>query len=162
MKKYVFRKYKNSYSQLFEKEKKRLLRILGNVKIEHIGSTSVPNLGGKGIVDILVGVNKNEIDKFYNKLTSSKYISMPNASDKSRFSFKKDYGLFFRRRVHIHLTWTNSKTWKETLNFKKNLIKSKNLKEKYSNLKKEAVKIANGDGEIYRKLKKDFIKINSK
>jgi len=162
MKKYVFRKYKKDYPKLFEKEKRKLFKIIPYAKIEHIGSTSIPNLGGKGIIDILVGVKRREVKKAYNQLISSGYLQMPNASDKSRFSFKKDYGLFFKRRVHVHLTWVNSKTWKETIKFKENLIKSKTLFKKYSDLKKLAIKIANGDGETYRNLKKSFIKSHSK
>ena len=163
MKKYIFREYNKKYQRLFEKEKTRLISILGNVKIEHVGSTSIEGLGGKGIIDILVGANKNKLRITENNLIKNNYILMQSTSNKERRSFKKDYGfLFFKRRVHVHLTWLNSKTWKEMLKFKKNLINSKELQKRYSNLKKEAVKLAKGDGKIYRKVKEKFIKKYSK
>ena len=162
-KKYVFRKYSKKYPYLFNKEKRMLINLLGNIRVEHVGSTSIPGLGGKGIIDILIGVNKNKIKTIENSLLKNNYILMQGASNKERRSFKKNYGfLFWKRRVHIHLTWLNSKTWKEMLKFKKALINSKSLQEKYSNLKKKAVKIAQGEGKIYRKLKEDFIKKYSK
>ena len=51
----------NEYSdvlvELFETEKKRLEKILpGSVTISHVGSSAV-GIGGKNIVDILIGVD---------------------------------------------------------------------------------------------------------
>lgn len=51
---------KPCFPEDFEAEKKRLLTLLASfpnlVSIEHFGSTAVPDLGGKGIIDILVCV----------------------------------------------------------------------------------------------------------
>ena len=43
---------------LYEEEKRRVLEHVGNkvVAIEHIGSTAVPRLGGKPIIDVMAGV----------------------------------------------------------------------------------------------------------
>jgi Uncharacterized conserved protein len=45
---------------LYEEEKCRILEVIGDmiVRIEHIGSTAVPNLGAKPIIDIVVAVNR--------------------------------------------------------------------------------------------------------
>jgi len=45
--KYVFKKYRKSYPLFFQKEKKRLKKIFPRAEIEHVGSTSIPGLGGK-------------------------------------------------------------------------------------------------------------------
>ena len=55
--------YSNNYPKLFEIEKERIKKILDNVTIEHFGSTAVPNLGGKGYIDIYVVVDKNDLNK---------------------------------------------------------------------------------------------------
>ena len=55
--------YDIKYPKLFENEKQRISKVLGNVIIEHFGSTAVPNLGGKGYIDIYVVVNKKDLDK---------------------------------------------------------------------------------------------------
>ena len=163
MNKYKFRSYSKKYPKLFEKEKQRLRKFLPNiVKIEHIGSTSVPNLKGKGIIDILIAIEKNNLNKVKEKLLEKGYIIMPHAGNKSRISFKKNYGILRNRRVHIHLTFLNSKTWKETLKFKNNLLKNLELRKQYSEIKKQAVKKAQGKGQVYRDLKNNFMKKYSK
>ena len=61
-KKYSFNKYLDIYRKLFIKEKYKLVSILPNAKIEHVGSTSIIGLGGKGIIDIAISVPKNKIE----------------------------------------------------------------------------------------------------
>lgn len=49
--KYKFRKYDPKYPLLYKRERMKLRRILGkSPKIEHVGSTAVPGLGGKGLL----------------------------------------------------------------------------------------------------------------
>ena len=163
MKKYVFRKYKFWYKYLFNLEKKRLHKILPNAKIEHVGSTSITGLGGKGLIDIMIGLKKSNWKKAEKTLLKKKYLSMENASDWNRISLKKDYGFWpFKRRVHVHLTFINSPNWKETINFKNNLLKNPKLCKEYEIIKKEAVKKAKGEGNHYRAYKSKFIKKHSK
>src|SRR3989344_5634917 len=74
MKKYVFRKYTQKYLEFFSLEKKRIVNALGfTVKIEHVGSTVIAGLGGKGIVDIVVGVSKAKLQEAKKKLEKAGY-----------------------------------------------------------------------------------------
>jgi len=162
-KKYSFYEYKENYPKLFEKEKKKLTKILPKAEIQHVGSTSILGLGGKGIIDILVVLKKSELKKAQAKLEKCGYVLMPNAMGLDRISMKKDYGfLFWKRRVHVHLTWKNSKTQREMINFKNKLMKEPKLIKYYAKLKKKAAKIAKGDGKVYRKIKNNFIKRHSR
>ena len=54
--------YETKWSLLYQMEKEALLNTLKDfsVDIEHIGSTSVPGLAGSPIVDILIGVKREE------------------------------------------------------------------------------------------------------
>jgi len=55
--KYIFRPYNPIFPELFKNEKERMEKILGdNLQIEHIGSTAVLGLGGKGVIDILISI----------------------------------------------------------------------------------------------------------
>ena len=47
-----------AWSEQFEEEKARLLEAVGEYveDIQHIGSTSVPGLGAKPVIDIMIGV----------------------------------------------------------------------------------------------------------
>lgn len=61
MREYVFRKYIPEYRAFYASEKKKIIKALGpTTKIEHVGSTAVPDLGGKGILDIVVGIPKSK------------------------------------------------------------------------------------------------------
>ena len=164
MKKYKFRKYSKKFAKLFEKEKAKLEEILPkNSKIEHIGSTSVQTLRGKGIIDILVVVNKKNMGNTKKILLQQSYKPVEKASDIDRLFFKKTYRSFLKsRRVHIHVSFKGSKSTKEVINFRNNLRKNKELQEEYGNIKKNAVQTARGDGKIYRKLKESFMKKYSK
>jgi GrpB-like predicted nucleotidyltransferase (UPF0157 family) len=164
MKKYVFRKYKFWYPKLFKKEKSKLIKLFPNARIEHVGSTSIPQLGGKGIIDVLLGLKKSNWKKAKEVLLNNKYTFMKNiVGDKDRISFMKDYCFWpFRRRVHIHVTYINSTNWKEKTNFRDNLLSSKKLCREYEKIKKEGVEKAKGDSLIYRAHKAKFIKKYSK
>ncbi|MFA5000884.1 MAG: GrpB family protein [Candidatus Paceibacterota bacterium] len=49
--------YQKSFPAQFAKIKAKLSEVLPvSAEIEHIGSTSVPGLGGKGIIDILIAL----------------------------------------------------------------------------------------------------------
>jgi len=160
MKKYVFRKYNPEHRAFFISEKKKIAKVLGpSVKIEHVGSTAIPDLGGKGILDIVVGVLKSKIAEAKKKLEEGGYEFREKASTPERLFFRIDYPCKNRkRRIHIHLTKFNSQDWKEIIGFRDYLLKHSEAVEQYIKIKIEGVKKAFGDGEKYREHKEKFIK----
>lgn len=160
MEKYVFKKYSPKYRNYYLYEKKKILNTLGpKLNIQHVGSTSVIGLGGKGIVDIALGVNKSEINKYKNKLKISGYEFRKKASTPERLFFRKDYhSVRGPRRIHLHLVVLNGNEWKNLIKFRDFLKKDKKLSSEYGDIKKKAVKTARGNGAIYKKIKNDFIK----
>jgi len=159
MEKYKFRKYNKKFPDMFRKEKAKLKNILSKANIEHIGSTSIPNVGGKGIIDIMVSVPKKEINKIKKQLQREGYILKPKAGDKDRIFFEKDYKYNGKiRRVHLHLTTNNSNVWKNAIQFRDYLIEDKGERKRYETIKMKAVKISKGEGKVYRKYKEKFFK----
>ncbi len=51
--------YNPQWPDMYETERRRICDVIGNkiLAIEHIGSTAVPRLGAKPIIDIMVAVN---------------------------------------------------------------------------------------------------------
>ncbi|MEM5471911.1 GrpB family protein [Hoeflea sp. AS60] len=76
----LFNEYRTEWPIAFEKEKKALVAEFGDVALEihHIGSTSVPGMPGKGIIDILVIVSSLMPSEAYDKpLRRLGYINRP-------------------------------------------------------------------------------------
>ena len=159
--------FSSLFPTVFEKEKERILKEINNAIIEHIGSTSVPNLDGKGYIDILVCTPKNEMKNAKNVL-----------ENKLGYEYKKDVSvigerLFFKRIAqseysketfyHLHLTYLNSKYNKEAISFREFLKSDHKYVNKYSSIKKEASKKAqkainrNEARTIYKKIKDPLI-----
>ena len=161
MKKYVFKPYSKIFPELFRKEKERITsHIKTALEIEHVGSTAVPNLGGKGIIDIAVAVKKGDMDSVSKQLQSLGYEFRPAYSTPDRFYF-----IIFlpdpeeeSRRYHVHLTYPQNSEWKEFLGFRDYLRNHPEDLQEYAEMKKRAALEANHEGERYRKLKEPMFK----
>jgi GrpB-like predicted nucleotidyltransferase (UPF0157 family) len=80
--------YDPEWPRYFEDERKLILGCIGHLirSIEHIGSTSVPNLLAKPIVDIIVGVDNLEAaDKCVGLLHSIGYDDVTPEKDQDWF-----------------------------------------------------------------------------
>lgn len=154
--KYVYKPYSNIFPQLFQKEKARISSSLKHaLAIEHVGSTAIPDLGGKGIIDIAIAVTKENMDSSSEILQKLGYQFRPSFSTPDRFYFiaylsDPEEG---SRRYHIHLTQAHSKEWKELIGFRDYLLIHPEAVAEYASLKKQAAVAANQDGNLYRKMK---------
>lgn len=165
MKKYVFKPYSTIFPELFEKEKERILaHIKMALTVEHVGSTAIPNLGGKGIIDIGIAVDKEDMGSVSKQLQDLGYEFRPAFSTKDRLYF-----IIYlpdseeeTRRYHIHLTYPENKEWKEFLEFRDYLRNHPRELKEYAELKHQAALEADHKGERYRKIKEPmFEKIRS-
>ncbi len=160
VKKYIFRKYLPEYKRFFTIENDRLKKVLGSsARIGHVGSTAVPSLGGKGIIDIVIGVSKSKTTQSKKDLENAGYEFRDKASYPERLFFRRDYPYKkVKRRVHAHLVELGGADWSEMIGFRDYLLKHPKSVQEYAKIKKEAVKKALGEGEVYRKHKEKFIK----
>jgi len=155
MDKYVFRRYSPDYPRFFRTEKARLGKVLGpSARVEHIGSTAVPGLGGKGILDVMVGVSAGKIQSSKKKLEGAGYLFRPAAGEGARLFFRRDSG---KRRIHVHLMPFNCADWREKLAFRNYLRGHPEAAAEYAKLKKAAVRKARGNREVYLASKERFI-----
>lgn len=160
MKKYVYKPYDPLFVELFQKEKERILGHVRNIAaIEHVGSTAVPGLGGKGIIDLAIGVDKSSFEAVSKGLIGLGYEFRVNGSTEERLFFRIDLPDPKEkvRRYHVHLLVHQSPVWKELVGFRDYLIAHPNVLQQYAEMKKLAASSADGDGEAYRKLKDPFI-----
>ena len=165
MKKYVFKSYNKIFPEIFEKEKEKICDFIEEtILIEHVGSTSIPNLGGKGIIDIAIAVRKQDMDSVSKQLQDLGYEFRPvfSTPDRLYFIIHRPDSEQEIRRYHIHLTYPENNEWKEFLSFRDYLRNHPNELREYAELKLKAALEADDDGERYRKIKEPiFEKIRS-
>lgn len=124
--------------EIFAREIKDVLKE-NCTKIYHVGSTSVPGLCAKPVIDIMCVVN--------NLKTAEE--SLTKIGYKSKGEFNLPLRLFFDRKTpintHIHVVKENSGEISWNLIFQDYLRKNKNAREMYANTKLNLIK-NNPDG----------------
>ncbi len=159
MGKYTFKPYNPKFKKIYLKEKAKLQKILPNkTKIEHVGSTAVLGLGGKGIIDIAILSSKKDWKKYMSLLEKKGFEYKPHPGDEKRKFMQKIIRYSGgERRVHLHLTLTKE-FWNSFISFRNYLRKNKEERDKYAKIKREGAKCAKDDGKKYGAYKMDFLK----
>lgn len=154
-------KYSESFPSLFQKEKDKLKKILGDVcLIEHIGSTAIDGVDGKGVIDIMLIYEKqDDIEIIINLLQKNGYYLANDKADRKGRTFmssggtkESDFG-----DIHLHLTIKDNETYLNAILFRDYLIKHPKEKKEYINLKYQLLESVEGDRKKYTKSKSDFI-----
>ena len=158
--------YQVGFKKIFESREKDIRECLGpRPRIEHFGSTAVPDLAGKGVIDILIGFRSGaELQAAVPKLISHGYfLSKKGQSKRGDRNFLSSREKESRvGDVHVHLVLGKSEDFKRVLRFRNRLRRNKKLRESYLKIKKEAAGSAGGKRELYTKLKSEFIEAASK
>lgn len=152
MAKYIYEDYNPKYKRQFSEQKRILKKVLPDyAKIEHVGSTAVPGLGGKGIIDIVIEVPYKKIKTTKNKLEKIGFeYRKSHIGDKKRKFFQKIIKHTGKeRRIHIHLTYPSSGYFDSFVRFRDYLRNNKKDMSEYAKVKKEAAKKAKEDGIKY-------------
>lgn len=156
MKKYVFKPYSDLYPSLFRNEKRRIQSLVfPEVLIEHVGSTAIVGLGGKGIIDIAIVVQRADMEEVKEVLQSLGYEFREAFSTPDRFFFRMDLPdpEEESRMYHVHVICPNSREWKELVEFREYLLNNPQEREAYQLLKQRAVLEADNDGKKYKQIK---------
>jgi GrpB-like predicted nucleotidyltransferase (UPF0157 family) len=82
--------FKESADNMFQKQRKRLLKQLPFAEVHHIGSTAIPGSITKGDLDVNVRVDKQEFAKAVELLKAMYAINQPNNWTATFASFKND------------------------------------------------------------------------
>lgn len=94
----------------FNEIAKRLREAIGDeaLRIDHIGSTAVPGLDAKPVIDIQISVNRLEPMTYRAALEAVGYRHRSGNPDRSKRYFRETEGM---RRTHIHVREAGS--WSE-------------------------------------------------
>jgi GrpB-like predicted nucleotidyltransferase (UPF0157 family) len=159
--------YNPKWQLEFDEIQKVLQSALSDLKvdIQHVGSTSVPGLFAKPILDIdIIIEDKGLLPKITAQLERVGYESKGEQGIPERFAFKQtsDYTpatiLQMKwQQHHLYVCYSGSLALKNHLLFRKALRSDKYLKESYSNLKITLTSDPAITMEQYTKLKTQFI-----
>ena len=109
--------YDPHWPVLFEEEAKRLRAVLDPSAIlglEHFGSTAVPGLSAKPVIDILIAVRSltDAQATFVEALQTLDYVYWADNPNKDRMFFVKGMPPFGSRRSHhVHVTEPHGEMW---------------------------------------------------
>jgi GrpB-like predicted nucleotidyltransferase (UPF0157 family) len=149
-----------SWHDVFEQERRVLQEHIGGqvLDIQHVGSTAVPGLGAKPIIDIAVAVaSPAVIPACRQQLSHLGYSDRGDAGTEGGCLFVKVRSPEVRTH-HLHIVTVDDPQWCNYLRFRDILTTDDTLRTRYGDLKKTLqVKFAR-DRKAYTDGKNDFIR----
>ncbi|MDE3000111.1 MAG: GrpB family protein [Gemmatimonadota bacterium] len=148
--------YREEWKRLFELEKENIEEAIGDYvrDIQHVGSTAIPGMSAKPILDIAVAVR--DFDE-------ARICVKPLCG--IGYEFRGENGIprrhFFRKGVprshHIHVFEERSTDWRETIRFRDCLRSNQSFAEEYKRLKQNLARRFPKDRTSYQDGKGKFI-----
>jgi GrpB-like predicted nucleotidyltransferase (UPF0157 family) len=147
-----------------EVERARLLDLLAPWLVdgvEHVGSTAVPGLAAKPIIDLMASVHDPGavVERALRRLAADGWCHVPPELDGRpwrRFFVKPDAS-GQHRRAHLHLLPCGHPRWSEQLAFRDMLRRDSLLADRYADLKRQLANQHGRDREAYTDGKAQFI-----
>ena len=155
----ILTEYSADWPQRFEAEREHLAKVFPAARIEHVGSTSVPGLGAKPIVDILLGASSlAEIEERIPMLEAMgyEYVERFNAIIPERRFFAKPPPR--PRAFHLHAVTLDCGFFRDHLAFRDALRRDPALAQAYWALKQDLARKHADDLELYTEMKSPFIR----
>jgi GrpB-like predicted nucleotidyltransferase (UPF0157 family) len=143
---------------IFEEEKRILEERLGDsaADVEHIGSTAIPGILAKPIIDIDLGVRKPEdFQKLMKLLADLGYEWREDSSERNHLLFAK--GPEENRTHYLHAVEYGGTVWRHDLLFRDYLRKHPGRAAQYAKLKEMLAGTYRDDRGSYTSGKRDFI-----
>ena len=153
--------YDKEAPKIFDDFKKFLEEIIPcEIKIKHIGSTAVPGLGGKNVIDVMIITEKENMKKVLEILESKGFRHNPGADVKPEKIFASgEYEYKGKERhIHIHITYQGSNEHVDKILFRDYLRNHPEEAKKYYELKKEWSIEAGENRQKYTELKTEYIR----
>ena len=150
--------YNPDWPAVFEAEARRLRAACGSalIAVEHIGSTALPGLAAKPVLDVMLGVTRLEdADALVAPICALGYDYFGRYVRSSRFFFVlRANG---RRVIHAHGFVAGGPHWRRHLFFRDHLRTHPQAAERYQSLKRELAARFESDREAYSDGKKAFL-----
>lgn len=150
--------YTPAWKALFAMEHRRLIDAIGGYvkEIRHIGSTAVPGIHAKPIIDIMAGLHHIEdLAQCTSALIALGYTYEGEQNIPGWYFFKKNEGDLTTHHLHA-VTW-GSQYWYDRIFFQEYLCRHHEIAGAYEQLKLELRNKYANDRKSYTRDKTDFI-----
>ncbi len=151
------RPYTERWAELYQQEADRIKATIGDllVGIEHYGSTAIPEIHAKPIIDILAGLGHLELwRQCQTPLEAIGYDYAPHAGVPGHHIFGRGYA----RMYLLHLVEYGSTTWWDNLRFRNALRADRRLAREYETLKLQLAHEFSESRPAYTAAKTEFIR----
>lgn len=135
----MLQQYSKDWIEKYNKEAENIKKIFGSeiIDIQHIGSTAIPGLYAKPIIDIAVFVKSIENISHFNKpLENIGYSYKPDMSSVERIFLRKGEPVEY----HLSIACPLHTYWERQILFRDYLISHPEYIKEYENLKRETIK----------------------
>jgi GrpB-like predicted nucleotidyltransferase (UPF0157 family) len=150
--------YDAAWPGAFEKERHLLASVLKPWlvgSIEHVGSTAVPGLAAKPVIDIMAGVESLDASRAaIQPLEQLDYCYWPYMAEEIHWFCKPSPA---HRTHHLHLVPFNGERWRRTLAFRDYLRTHSEVAREYAALKERLAVEFRSNREAYTEAKRPFI-----
>jgi GrpB-like predicted nucleotidyltransferase (UPF0157 family) len=154
----VLHPYDPAWPARFESEATLLTRALApwiTGGVHHVGSTAVPGLAAKPIIDIMVGVRTLEDGRAaFPTLAALGYLYSPYNGDIMHWFCKPSIEV---RTHHLYLMEKDHREWRAHIAFRDYLRAHPETAEAYEKLKRELAERFRDDREAYTRAKGEFV-----
>ena len=128
------------------------------IDVQHVGSTAVPDLPAKPILDIAAGMRTpGAIPELVTLLTAIGYIYRGDGGADGGHLFVKERSPDVRT-IHLHVVEHNGTQWRNYLLFRDLLRRNPGIRKQYAELKQELGARFRHDRKSYTAAKHDFIR----
>ncbi|MBK0167467.1 GrpB family protein [Klebsiella sp. S69] len=149
--------YDDKWPEMFEAESLLIRTLLGGVvkRVHHIGSTSVPGLSAKPVIDILLEVSDvNELDTYNSAMVRGRYVACGENGITGRRFFTKGGD---QRSHHVHAFAVGDMQVSRHLAFRDYLRENRDIAGQYAEVKHSAALLSRNNAHRYSALKAGFI-----
>ena len=157
----ILSEYQDTWPQQYLRVAEQLRAIvpIPGAVLEHIGSTSVPGLCAKPVLDILLGVSSlRDVEAWIPSLRTAGFVYRPEyeVAIPDRRYFVRPEGQTVR--VHLHAVLLGGQLWQQQLYFRNALREEPLFREQYASLKRGLAVAHAGDKAAYTEAKSPFIR----
>jgi GrpB-like predicted nucleotidyltransferase (UPF0157 family) len=152
----IVTQYDKNWPIEFIKIKKYLQDHLDSLRIEHVGSTSIPKMLAKPIIDIDIVIdNINDLPPINDKLSLLGYEFIGDVGVVGRYAYANNQNQLYKHHLYVCLSEENG--YLEHIAFRDYLIKHEDKRVEYGNLKKSIALKYPDNPDLYCESKTVFI-----